>query len=417
MTATQPNRRPRLRAWLLTLLLGAGLAGLLLLVRDPVLQRLAEAWQRQLDTLPPEELPLAVEQLATLGDAALPSLVTALGSSHEATARAAKQTLVDELQRWKSLEPDAYQPKLERLAHSLAEQVGNFGPTARCDAAELALRILREYPAAARGAILASCELVVRATTVERQLLVEQAQEARLDPVPGSPAASDGPLIVAATPAWTRPEELSKPAASSPADKGVPTELASVPGARPSDPAENAPERLPAVPEAHPLRPNLPETPLPSLPAPRMRAEAPPAKAEVNKAAALTDRLAGLDTVTLMRQLQLGNARQVEAELRQRGFNAVQLELARQMFDADPQVRRALAERLPGLQSINAVPWLLELCRDEDGEVRWRAVSLLATTDDPKLRAEAERLARLDSDPRVKEQAERIAKQGRKTLR
>jgi HEAT repeat protein len=95
----------------------------------------------------------------------------------------------------------------------------------------------------------------------------------------------------------------------------------------------------------------------------------------------------------------------------------VELELARQLFDPDPQIRKHLAELLPSLQSIDAAPWLLALCRDEDAEVRLIAVSLIATSGDPALKAEAERIARRDADPRLKNQAQRMTKPGKTTLR
>jgi HEAT repeat protein len=124
-----------------------------------------------------------------------------------------------------------------------------------------------------------------------------------------------------------------------------------------------------------------------------------------------------VETVELLRQLHAGGVEQAEVELRRRGFSDVQLELARQLFDPDPRVRMCLVERLPSLQSVNVVPWLLQLCRDEDSDVRRAAVALIATTGDPVLKAEAVRMARQDADPRLKDQSERIAQQRERIAR
>lgn len=427
MTVAVHNRKPGLRVLLISLLLGAGLAGVLLLAYGPAARYLAQYWQRQLDTARDEEIPLRLQQIASLGNAGLPCLVVGLGASREAIARAAKQTLWDELERWKSLDRSEYQPKLQLLAQTLAAQVSGFGPTARCDAAELAVRILREFPAVARGNILTACETVLRQTASDRRLLADREPGERLGHAPAS-ATTDSPLILAATPAWTRPADPLGPLAVS-AGGNLPVELSPGPGdtkgyalvregvGSSTTTAVAHPESLPAVAQAAPLVPPAAEASHPIAAAAWPRPESRPAKAEANKPVALPNRLAELDTVSLMRQLQVGNVREVQTELRQRGFNDVQLELARQLFDSDPQVRRELAQRLPSLQSIDAVPWLLQLCHDEDVEVRSLAVSLIATTGDPKLRAEAERLARLDADPRLKETAERIAKREQKPLR
>jgi hypothetical protein len=123
-------------------------------------------------------------------------------------------------------------------------------------------------------------------------------------------------------------------------------------------------------------------------------------------------RLAGIGTVELMRRLHSKDGRAVleaERELACRGFGPLDLELARQMFHPDPKRRMELVRLLPLVPNVDAVPWLLELSRDENAEVRQSAIALLATTGDPELLRLMETTARGDSDPRVQRQAERIA--------
>jgi hypothetical protein len=124
--------------------------------------------------------------------------------------------------------------------------------------------------------------------------------------------------------------------------------------------------------------------------------------------------LSRVDIVQLMRWLHAADdatVSRVQLELRRRGSTEVQIELARELFDPDPAVRKDLARRLPELQTVNAGSWLLWLCRDDNAEVRLLAVSLLATAGDPSLLTQVERIARNDSDPRIQDQALRIAQQ------
>lgn len=89
----------------------------------------------------------------------------------------------------------------------------------------------------------------------------------------------------------------------------------------------------------------------------------------------------------------------------------MELELARQLVDPDPVVRKQLAQAVPRLQSIDAAPWLMWLCHDSDADVRMAAITLLATTGDTALLERVEAIARQDSDPRIHDLAEQIARQ------
>ena len=121
-----------------------------------------------------------------------------------------------------------------------------------------------------------------------------------------------------------------------------------------------------------------------------------------------------IETLELMRQLsepeEQGSAL-ARAELSRRGFGEVELALARRLFDPDPEVRKKLARSLPGLQSVDAAAWLLQLCKDEDVDVRRTAVTLMATTGDPGLLEQVESIARRDSDPQIRDMALQIGQQ------
>jgi HEAT repeat protein len=103
------------------------------------------------------------------------------------------------------------------------------------------------------------------------------------------------------------------------------------------------------------------------------------------------------------------DAAEAQAELKRRGFGEREIALARQLSDPDPQTRRRLVRQLPGLAGLDAAPWLVELSRDADAEVRWTALTLLATTNDPALLDRVAELVRGDPDPRIQRLAERLS--------
>jgi hypothetical protein len=123
-------------------------------------------------------------------------------------------------------------------------------------------------------------------------------------------------------------------------------------------------------------------------------------------------RWTSMETVDVMRGMQAdesGTVAEARAELVRRGFSEVHLELARRLFDPDPEVRKQLVRTLPQLHSIDAMPWLLRLTQDGDAEVRLAALTLLATTGDPTMLSRVEEIARQDHDPAVQRTMERLA--------
>ncbi len=120
------------------------------------------------------------------------------------------------------------------------------------------------------------------------------------------------------------------------------------------------------------------------------------------------------DVLDLMRKLRsdLESERTpARQELLRRGFSEVDLELARQLFSPDTEVRKQLALSLPRLASVDAARWLMWLAADPQPDVRLAAITTLATTGDPSLLDRVEVLARKDSDERVQAMADQIAKQ------
>lgn len=426
------------KALLVTLAMTAGLLAMVVGLRGQYPKLAAEHWRRQLDTVPDEQAAILLSQVAELGEPGIPVLVEALGSERESVARAGKHALLDQLDRWRILRARASSPKLAVLAEALADRVGQFGPTARHDAADLATRILLwplDSRVVDRSRVIGCCEKVFQATMARRGAPVEGGLAAhRPLPVEGAeggpyrPPAADDPIPFGASvaelsrlPGGGLPIE-SLSLSATPGEAGAdrvgdiraerPRRLPLPSAARPliNTPQESqrlsaAPQRVGPRPESRPLFAEPPSGPTGARPssetgqedtAPRVPAGEP----------------LETETVELMQWLDCkddSTAARAQAELVRRGFTNLHLELARRLFDPDPEVRRQLARSLPNLEGVDAVPWLLRLARDPDPEVRLVAIGLIATTGDPRLLERIERIAREDPDPGIRRQAERIA--------
>ncbi len=433
----------------LTLGIAAGLFVLGLVATSQYPRFLAAHWRTRLATVSEDRAPVLLESVARLGEPGVPVLVEALGSKRPGVAAAAKRVLGEELQRWEMLRARDYSPKLAILARSLANRAGDFGPAARAEAAELASQVLRlwtlDQDVVDPLAVIADCEAVLRAAGPRRALA--EAGDAR------QPLAAARREVETA---GRRPSgDLGQGAARLPGDVaalpggGLPVDTLASPdgpgeaveadGSRTAGAEPHTPRRLerPSVarPLEHPLRPMLePDAPgALAERAARRRERRRPAELPPTRPLGFLDeapvpagdrrgdgpalgRLAELETVELMRRLPpspSGAASPVEAELVRRGFTETHLALARRLFDPDPQARRRLARLVVELPDVNAVPWLLQLARDEHAEVRLSAISLLATTGDPSLVEAIEAMAREDPEPRVQRQAEQIARRRR----
>jgi hypothetical protein len=447
-------KRLKIATWVL--LFTTGLCLLAWGTRGLLLRTVASHWQRQLAAASDEQVGVLVSRICALGDAGIPALVGLLGSRREVVARTAHLALVREMDRWESLGVDRASPKLAILAAALAEEAVHFGPTSRLEAARLTTRILLcplDGDAVDRAAVLADCQQVLRATTVPRRLAEDRRLLDRLRYVEPGEAESENPN--AATRA--APGSIARNGALAPVPMGhlpalpggglpietFPGHLADEPGDRVAQLRREQPRRLASEPPARPLNPlrqprrfrQEPEAAkmLPSRPSPRVASPEPEKKsvrplsldrplAEESRSgeAALTGAsmvsVAGKDSeeelLGWMRRLLSDDeavAREARDSLIERGFSEVHLQLARQLFDPDPDVRMRLARTLPGLRSIDARPWLLRLAADPHADVRLTAITLLATTGDPDLLHKVIRLAEADPDPRIQAQAQPIS--------
>ncbi len=95
--------------------------------------------------------------------------------------------------------------------------------------------------------------------------------------------------------------------------------------------------------------------------------------------------------------------------LRRRGYQRHHIELARRLTDPSPDVRKSLAESLPSIPGLDALPWLRALARDEDQEVRVLALTILATATNPSVKVWLNEAIQRETDARIRQRLQRMA--------
>lgn len=453
MVSTGHGCRKGRRAILITLSVSAGLLGLALGLRGSYARFMAEHCRRQLETVPDDRAASLLDEAVRLGEPGIPVLVEALASQRPSVARAAHRALFDEVDRWRSLAARDWSPRLTTLADALAARADRFPNDAqgRDDAARLATQILLwplDDSQVDRGRVVSCCEKVLRATGASaRSAPIHWGLAAPNRSGPHEGGHDEGPRRSGDDPLKTG---TPLPGVSDVPGGGLPDDEP----ATQADAVENSTGRSRTA-DARAIGPHEPDGPMLEQPR-RLLAEPDDAKSILtargeggsNQAEKAGDR----DSVRPLAYLQaamgvagkpaaetpgthatnkagtfelierLGSreaavAAAARRELERRGFTPRQFEIARQLSDPDPGVRVRLARRLPGLTSIDAVPWLLRLSEDRDAGVRRTAIALLATTGDPAVLSRIERMAEEDPDPAVARQADEIAQRRKAALR
>ena len=445
VSTTEKKRIRGFRALLLGLIMAAGMVALVAGLRGQSAQFMAEHWRAKLNQVPDDRVSVLLESVAELGEPGIPVLVEAFGSQRESVARAGKQILIEEVSRWELLSSADASRRLAILAESLADRIEQFGPTARSDAAELATRILLwplDDKSVDRGRVAQWCDRVLRVSAGERRLLDAHhrsggvsrllvggdAAETYGGDFEESAVAALGPgapdTVPAAVTAEAEPESL--PSYESPTivqlrgdhpDNATRIHVANVPRGEPRKqigievtPLERL-AQLFSMGEA-----STQETQALDANAPGVQDQPHDWSAEPDP---VVDSLRRANTITVMKQLRSADERvaaAAEVELRRRGFFGAHLELARRLFHPDPSVRKRVGRAVLETADVNPVPWLVELSRDDDPEVRLTAVTLMATTGEPTLMSNIEEIARRDPSERVRRQAQRIAEHRRQTM-
>jgi hypothetical protein len=371
-------------------------------------------WRAQLEALPDQSAGPLLRRVGSGGDEMIPILVEGLASPRQRVAEAARQSLLEQIDRWKALSTAGSSPKLGLLAHELADRQSELGPAGRHDAAELAVLILHgplDPGMVDTIEVISCCERVLRAAQADSPASVAAAVAKRIDRDALSAAAQSVASSAAAR--WQETTASERP----PSDDLTPR-LLPPPGGQSA--AESSPQPLAKSGAAKDGDPATAKTPF-DVPANPTKGLA--GGDEVRQAAAVeklpaaaeaSDELKTADSFDLLQRSCSpveATALAARTELSRRGFSEVHFDLARRLYSADPAVRKELARALPELRSVDAAPWLIQLSRDTDPEVRLTAITLMATSGDPLLLEQVQRIAGDDSDPRIRQQVSRIDQQ------
>jgi len=426
-----------LKKLLLILLLATDLVLLAVFGRSYPLCLEAEHWRRQLAAASDQDAVALIRVTPwDQGSQRLPLLVEALASPRTCVHQAAVEMLRETIDRFQALDGKERLARFADVAAALVAASHGFDSRACREAEALVEQILQrswQFGPAERGRTIALCQRVLVALADRNRVISaacsRQAAASLADP--GSAGAALATGREPSPPATEVDSLLQLPGGAIPVES---FSLPELPILTPKEAAvadaRNEPGPLTVPAQSQPLSPQpLGQAAVGAAPA--TSASANPWRetshhgnamkatslAEFRSRLGITPVVAvtGLEqseTMDLMRELNSTDPTvesKARTELTQRGFTDFHLKFARRLFDPDPAVRKEVAQMLPGLPGVDAAPWLLYLCRDDDPEVRLTAVSLIVTTGNPALLEKAEAIARADTDPRIQNQAAQIA--------
>lgn len=369
-------------------------------------------WQRELATLPDEEVPVRLEQIALLGDRSVPTLVRGIHSERQVVAINASRLLQREFSAWEMRSSHDASRLVALVASEMAELATNPGPYSDGGATWLATRILlwpidRELISGER--LVADCELILRSAKAPPSEALEEEAAKVEEPRGTMSAESKGPDpaelfsldavgAVSVPPADMTLLPLQEPQISSELHEvaiAEPTNLARVPVASAFDARSSGPtvDDETSLSTAKPLVAD----PRQSL---ELRRDAPVAPRVVT----IHPDLTSMSDLDVMRQLAGSDdviVREAVDELYNRGFQTKHFRLAELLVDPDVGVRLQLVQSLPQMAGIDSRPWLLWLSRDRDPAVRKAALAVIATSSDPTLQKRVYELEQEETDEEV----------------
>ncbi|MCH7753087.1 MAG: hypothetical protein IH898_13165 [Planctomycetes bacterium] len=375
-------------------------------------QRLAEQFMAKIATTPDPEVKIPIRQLASLGTPALASLVEAAASERAAVAEIASQEIdlmfaACQVRLHEAANDDTANETAETmiaLATALAENVERFGPTGKQWAERMAVRMIDQadrLPVATAARLLSQCSLVLESVPPQgprlqtvRTVGAAPTQENALAVAPPSIdlqmlAAPSEQAFAAVRRQQPFAQPLESTLAPSPTEDPLSTEDLSLSG--------NASLSVKVL---------QPQTP----PPPTTIIEV-PTPLEMQRR---LNEFRGMSTDSLLARLPRSDkfvAGAIRTALGERGMQDAELEMVARTKSPDVADRLRLVEEVSALPAASARRLLRLLLSDDSGEVRLRALTILATTNDPGLAELARAIAVRDEDPRVAELASRLLRQ------
>lgn len=377
--------------------------------------RLAAELASRVAAAPDDQVKAPLRQLAHVGTPALPYLVQAAAAEREAVARVAQAEIdiacsacLEQLREAPS--DNAIQAMLV-LVNALAENIHRFGPSGQRWAEGLVLRMIdaaEQVPPGPAATLLSAATQVLDETAPQGRRLSTVGPQI-------SPLPPQAPVLA--------PPQVDLALVAEPTERVLTAPGTQIFDARPISDALAA-DIVPDEPQppGDPWSPKWLE--VRTIPAPPPLAgdaslsvevdEDPPAPIDVPTPLEFERRvsdLRGISTDVLWEHLATADkfaAGAIRTVLSERGLNAAELQMTARLKSADEAERLRLVDEVSQLPAATARRMLRLLLNDPSGDVRLRALSTLATANDPKLAEVAHSLAIEDKDPRVAELASKL---------
>ncbi|MCA9248320.1 MAG: hypothetical protein KDA42_14435 [Planctomycetales bacterium] len=395
---------------------------------------IVDRWRREIETASDRVAAEKVRQLALAGPTSMPLLAELVNSTRPGIADSAADALRFRVEEMARLPGDQVAVEAQLLVDSLAEHVESYGPAGKALAADLARQAIRlpfEPGKVDLSAFSQNCRKVFLATAVEQQRAaqpVEHDAARREKPAPamdiaealGRPEDVDSLLQVADLPGGGLPVQSPPPPRVAVRPTPPPTPEQIEPAPFPLQPVKiqdgpPRPEYFHRAPQLERLEPDAPagrEARRPrSVPPLRDSAAQTMGGRQTTQQSITAVSFVDLPVEQVIDGLADRNeqvALAARRELQQRGFRAEELAIAEHLATGDKQQRLQLVEQLPRLSGVDSRPWLLQLGKDAEADIRLAALSSLASAGDPEMVDRVIDLARTDSDPRIVRLAEQI---------
>jgi hypothetical protein len=402
VAATTLRENPRAMQWfrmkhkpffliILALSLGAPLAVWMLASVRPS-DWLARRLQLQLEQAEKEHVDVYAQQLAALGEPGWKPLLAALHSDRSEVRLAARHAITEMVDSWRSFSTDVSAPKVAQLVRQLVENLNRANTDEVHFYADLAERLLAWPSSGGDGtSYVYDCEQIVRAARKSGWPLPKIAEQ----PEPSVTASEQVPVVVepanVVLPNTASAVEIVEPSLTGPISiSDSAPEIATESISSNSESNVKDVESMPSL--------SSDESPLVSQ---AVSSAAQPIDPEPIAAVQPNwPRLEVTEILGLLSNEQFSAG--AEGELKRRGFDAVNLRVARAAADANPENRLKLIHLLPELSGVDAIGWLLLLAKDKSPRVRFTAIQLLSTGNDARIQRHLQQLDETETDEAVR---------------
>lgn len=323
------------------------------------------------------------------GEQALPLIVRDVVSPRKPVRRAARNILQNEPAHWRTIPPEQAARRATVIATTLRGADATSPEAAEVAGLVYAWVTSGDCPDVDRPRLLVALHGLPR--SLPASITEDEPRQNSHSDESSAPAPNEVPVDEVAAAMVIQPTSTAPSTAPRIADHS---------SAAPKPIAGPAPQLL--SPElgqnASPLDEdwNLAPRPEPSAATESDSAPAPP-EPLVNEA-----ELKQASTRELLPLLHTGGRAAAEEELRRRGFQDEQLELARHLSSPDAAERQAWTVALPRISHVDSGAWLAWMADDPDAAVRRSAVTLLATMSDEASVARLRVIAARDPDPSIR---------------